>query len=188
MPDRVASATRIAALLLALTTTLACGSFRLPFSLPFLGSQSMSGSTMTEDELRNELSGYAARFGAYVSDASEDIASESQDRAIRRRTLIWQMKMIPPVQDAAFADTAQEGFLRVLGLALDQDRGAGHVRAVRVVLDGLERQLLRVGGLASGSLGGAGGNDRTHHQRGCYRGGRPVGNHPSLHFEPPRRS
>lgn len=123
MPDRVASATRIAALLLAVTTTLACGSFRLPFSLPFMsGSSRMYGSTMTEDELRNELSGYAARFGAYVSDASEDIASESPDRAIRRRTLIWQMKMIPPVQEAAFADTAQEGFLRVLGLAIAQDQ------------------------------------------------------------------
>jgi hypothetical protein len=120
VPSRVASATRIAALLLAIATTLACGSFRLPFS--FVGSQQMYGSTMTEDELRNELSGYAARFGAYVSDASEDISSESQDRAIRRRTLIWQMKMIPPVQEAAFADTAQEGFLRVLGLAVAQDQ------------------------------------------------------------------
>lgn len=121
MPSRFASATRIAALGLALTTTLACSSFRLPFSIPFLGPQNMPGRTMTEDELRNELSSYAARFGAYVSDASEDIASESNDRTIRRRTLIWQMKMIPPVQEAAFADTAQEGFLRVLGLAIAQD-------------------------------------------------------------------
>jgi hypothetical protein len=65
-----------------------------------------------------------------VSDAAEDIASETHDRAIRRRTLIWQMKMIPPVQEAAFADTAQEGFLRVLGLAIAQEQylrtGEGH--------------------------------------------------------------
>jgi len=100
-------ATRIAAVLLVLTTTLACSSFRLPFSLPWSGPARMRGSTMTEEDLRNELSGYAARFSAYVNDAAEDIAAGTTDRAIRRRTLIWRMKIIAPVQEAAFSEAPQ---------------------------------------------------------------------------------
>ena len=102
--------------LLALTTTLACGSFRLPFT----GTSRFSGSSMTEDELRNELSGFASRFAAVVNDAAEDISAATNQRNVRRRTLIWRMKMIPPVQEAAFSESGQEGYLRLLGISIAQ--------------------------------------------------------------------
>jgi hypothetical protein len=102
--------------MLALTTTVACGSFRLPFT----DGTRILGSSMTEDELRNELSGFASRFAAVVNDAAEDIAIATNQRNIRRRTLIWRMKMIPPVQEAAFSDSGQEGYLRLLGISIAQ--------------------------------------------------------------------
>ena len=117
MLRRVASASRLAGLAFAVTTTLACGSFRLPF----MGPARMYGSALTEDDLRNELAGFAARFGATVSDAAEDISAATDERTIRRRALIWQMKMIPPVQEAAFADSVQEGYLRILGISIAQN-------------------------------------------------------------------
>ncbi len=116
MPSGVARSTRLGACLLAVFTTLACGSFRLPF----MGPAGFAGSSMTEDELRNELSSYAARFAAVVSDAGEDISAATQNRNVRRRSLIWRMKMIPPVQEAAFSDSAQEGYLRILGISIAQ--------------------------------------------------------------------
>ena len=114
--SRVGRANRLVAFGLVATTTLACGSFRLPF----MGSDRMHGSTMTEEQLRNELSGFAARFGGLVTDAAEDISTDTDQRAIRRRTLIWQMKMIPPVQEAAFSESPQEGYLRILGISIAQ--------------------------------------------------------------------
>ncbi len=116
MRSEFVHAARLLMILLALTTTLACGTFRLPF----MGQSDMSGSSMTEDDLRNELSGYAARFGATVSDAAEDISAATDQRNIRRRSLIWRMRMIPPVQEAAFSDSAKEGYLRLLGISIAQ--------------------------------------------------------------------
>jgi hypothetical protein len=115
VPD-ARSATRVAALLFAVTATLACGSFRLPFT----GPERMYGTTMTEEDLRNELSGYAARFAGEVDDAAEDITAASTQRLVRKRTLIWRMKMIPPVQESAFAESPQEGYLRCLGISIAQ--------------------------------------------------------------------
>lgn len=85
-----------------------------------MGDSSGVGSSMTEDELRNELAGFAARFAAIVGDAAEDIRDATQDRTIRRRTLVWRMRMIPPVQESAFTDSAKEGFLRILGISVAQ--------------------------------------------------------------------
>ena len=115
MRSRIPHATRIAVLLLPVVATLACN----PLRLPFLGSRPY-GSTMTEEELQNELAGYAVRFGAIVRNAAEDIMVATDQRSIRRRTLLWRMKMIPPVQTAAFLESPKEGYLRLLGIAMAQ--------------------------------------------------------------------
>ena len=39
---------------------------------------------------------------------------------MRKRTLIWRMKMIPPVQESAFSESPQEGYLRCLGISIAQ--------------------------------------------------------------------
>ena len=108
MRSDVTHATRLAAILLALSTTLACGTFRLPF----MGGQSdMSSSSMTEDDLRNELSGYAARFGATVSDAAEDIKAilSGREKSEQVRIIRWVGESLGvtatpvPVTDATVA-------------------------------------------------------------------------------------
>jgi len=107
---------RFAMLLLAGVAAAGCGSLRLPFT----GESPLSGSRMTEEELRSEIGGFATRFGGVVGSAAEDISDATDQRVIRRRTLLWRMRMIPAAQAAAFSDSAQEGYLRALGLAITQ--------------------------------------------------------------------
>jgi hypothetical protein len=93
-----------------------CGSLRVPF----MGKPPLSGTSMTEEELRSEIGGFATRFSAIVGSAAEDISNATDQRVMRRRTLLWRMRMIPAVQAAAFSDPAQESYLRALGLAIAQ--------------------------------------------------------------------
>ncbi len=116
MRSSAARATRLVACLLAVATSLACGSLRLPFT----GESPLSGSRMTEEELRSEIGGFATRFGGVVGSAAEDISDGTDQRVIRKRTLLWRMRMIPAAQAAAFSESAQEGYLRALGLVITQ--------------------------------------------------------------------
>ena len=93
-----------------------CGSLRLPFT----GESSILGNRITEKELRSEIGGFATRFAGIVGSAAEDISDATDQRVIRKRTLLWRMRMIPAAQAAAFSDSAQEGYLRALGLSITQ--------------------------------------------------------------------
>jgi hypothetical protein len=104
------------ALLLANIAMAGCGSLRLPF----MGGPPFSGTSMTEEELHSEIGGFATRFGGIVGSAAEDISNATDQRSMRKRTLLWRMRMIPAAQAAAFSDPAQEGYLRALGLAIAQ--------------------------------------------------------------------
>ena len=114
------------ALLLANIAMAGCGSLRLPV----MGKPPFFGTSMTEEDLRSEIGGFATRFGAIVGSAAEDISNATDQRSMRRRTLLWRMRMIPAAQAAAFSDPAQEGYLRALGLAIAQrlylTEGDGH--------------------------------------------------------------
>jgi hypothetical protein len=144
---------RIAALLLATITVTGCGSLRLPFT----GASQIFGARMTEEELRSEIGGFATRFGGVVGSAAEDISDATDQRVIRKRTLLWRMRMIPAAQAAAFTDSAQEGYLRALGLSIAQRLyltegdgralfGAQQPIAVDVA-NSLEQDALQIGAL-----------------------------------------
>jgi len=106
-----------AALLLMTSIAIpACGSLRLPFT----GESRSFATRITEEELRSEIGGFATRFSGIVGSAAEDISDATDQRSIRKRTLLWRMRMIPAVQAAAFSDSAQEGYLRALGLSVAQ--------------------------------------------------------------------
>jgi hypothetical protein len=103
-------------LLFALGVSLSsCAS--LPFRLPFTGPKGLERG-ITQEELSDEINAYASRFAGLVSTAGEEIAASSQDPMIRRRSLLWSLRLNPAVQDAAFLPNPQLGYVRVLTISV----------------------------------------------------------------------
>lgn len=92
------------------------GCASLPFRLPFTGSGLERG--FTQEELAEELDAYATRFAGLVSTAGEEIAATSDDPTIRRRTLLWTLRIVPAVQEAAFVPDPRAGYVRVVTIAV----------------------------------------------------------------------
>lgn len=92
------------------------GCASLPFRLPFTGSGLERG--VTQEELSDELNAYASRFGGLVSTAGEEIVAGSDDPTIRRRTLLWRLRLVPAVQEAAFLPDPRAGYVRVVTIAV----------------------------------------------------------------------
>ena len=72
----------------------------------------------TEQDLREDLAGYAARYSSITSAAADEIADVADSRRVRRSTLVWKLRMIPLVKDYAFRDDPQEAYVEVLNLAV----------------------------------------------------------------------
>ena len=70
----------------------------------------------TEQDLHEDLAGYAARYSSITSAAADEIADLTDSRRIRRSTLVWKLRMIPLVNDYAFRDDPQEAYVEVLNL------------------------------------------------------------------------
>jgi hypothetical protein len=75
---------------------------------------------ITEEELRGEVFGAVNRFVVSVSTAADAISQGSTDRIVRRRALLWKVRMIPTAQQAALAPRATEGLLRLIVIATVQ--------------------------------------------------------------------
>ena len=74
-----------------------------------------SESRLSREELATELSAFASRFAGVVSTAAEEIvASHRDDSTIRRRALLWTVRLTPLVQEAAFLPNPRSGYLRVI--------------------------------------------------------------------------
>jgi hypothetical protein len=73
---------------------------------------------MTEEELRAELRGYSVTFGSVVSAATHEISSRTRDRAIRRRTLLWKVRMIPIAKNASYVSDPQQAYVATLAVAV----------------------------------------------------------------------
>ncbi len=102
--------------LVALTVLLSsCAS--LPFRMPFWGGSDLERA-ISQQELSDELNAYAARFSGLVSTAAEEIAAGSQDLLVRRRALLWSLRMNPAIREAAFLPNPQRGFVRILTVAM----------------------------------------------------------------------
>lgn len=97
---------------------LLAGCANLNLHLPFTGG---SENAFSQDDLRSELTSFVGAFSAGIRSASEDIADATRDLTIRRRTVLWRLRMIPAVQNVAFRDvSAQESYVLVLTLAIMQ--------------------------------------------------------------------
>jgi hypothetical protein len=105
---------RCVALLAALVATLpACASLRPP-------SFGMGGSarSLSQEELSDELNAFATRFAGVVATAGEEIAAASDDPLIRRRTLLWSLRLSPAVREVAFSPNPQAGYVGALTIAV----------------------------------------------------------------------
>ncbi|MCL4683589.1 hypothetical protein KJ059_02445 [Myxococcota bacterium] len=89
----------------------------VPFRLPFTGNLGDT-RTMTQDELSDELNAYAARFAGLVSTVAEEISAGSDDSLIRRRALLWSLRMNPAVHEAAFLPNPQMGYVRAVTITV----------------------------------------------------------------------
>jgi len=107
-----------------------------------------SGPTLAE--FQNEVAALAQRFEVGVTAAADRIASESDDRELRKRALLWKVRMLPLVHQARSEDDPTRAYADLLTLALAQRRylvegegselfGAQQPRAVaaaRAIADG----------------------------------------------------
>ncbi|MEN8183808.1 MAG: hypothetical protein ABFS46_14870 [Myxococcota bacterium] len=75
-------------------------------------------SALTHEELREELVAFSSRFASVVSRAGDLIRAESTDPLIRMRVLLWEMRLVPLVQEGAFVPDAQEAFVAVNSLVV----------------------------------------------------------------------
>jgi hypothetical protein len=77
---------------------------------------------LTEEELRQSLAFFSARFGSVVSNAGSSIRDETTDPLMRRRVLLWEIQLVPLVQESAFLPDPQEAFVAVNGVVVMQRR------------------------------------------------------------------
>jgi hypothetical protein len=78
------------------------------------------GPAFTEEDLRSDLALYAARFRATVVAAADQISQESTDVEIRRRALLWKIRMVPLADQAAFITDPEFSYLAIFTVATAQ--------------------------------------------------------------------
>lgn len=97
-------------LLLACLGCVACASLR------------RADTALSEEELRQALGAFSARFASVVSGAGQRIRDATTDPEIRRRVLLWEIQLVPLVQESAFLPDPQEAFVAVNGVVVMQRR------------------------------------------------------------------
>jgi hypothetical protein len=78
----------------------------------------VQGGAISEQELRNELLGYASRFTVIVNAAAEQISEGSADPQIRRRSVLWRLRMPPLAREAASPPDPRRGYALSLAVAV----------------------------------------------------------------------
>ena len=81
-----------------------------------------SEPAITEEELRQALGAFSARFASVVGNAGGLIQDETTDPLIRRRVLLWEIQLVPLIQEAAFLPDPQEAFVAVNSVVAMQRR------------------------------------------------------------------
>jgi len=103
-------------LLASALLALVPGCASLPFRLPFTGGGFERG--FSQEELSDELNAYASRFSGLVTTAGEEISARSSTPAVRRRALLWGLRLGPAVQEAAFHPNPRAGYVQMLTVAV----------------------------------------------------------------------
>ena len=99
----------VAAMLLTITGAIGCA--QMPHT-----RTPRAETALAEAELREELVAFSARFASAVDAAGEQIREATDDPVIRRRVLLWEVRMIPLVQEAAVSPEPRDGFVAINGL------------------------------------------------------------------------
>lgn len=94
------------------------GCAQLPGSLPLMPAR--TDTAFTQADLREALIGFAARATALMSSAGDAIAEETDDPTIRKRTLIWKLRILPRMEEAVLQDDPRAGYLSALTVAVMQ--------------------------------------------------------------------
>jgi hypothetical protein len=71
----------------------------------------------TQQDLRGWVAEYAVRFVAVVTSAADEIAARTDERTLRRNTLLWKLRMTHAVERAAFAEDPQAAYVSVLAIS-----------------------------------------------------------------------
>jgi hypothetical protein len=112
---RDAAGLALAALLAA--SVVACARLR-PLVPAVPGVTTGRTAPLSEADLSEALADYSGQFAARVGGTADEIHAGTRDLNVRKRTLLWKIRMIPLVQEAAFSSDAREGYLSVLTLAV----------------------------------------------------------------------
>jgi hypothetical protein len=131
------------------------GCASLPFQMPFAAEGEVA--RISEEELSREIENYASRFSALVSTAGEEISLAAGSPTIRRRSLLWGMRINPAVQEAALRPNPRAGYVRALTVSVMMRRylttgdgrdlfGTSQPIAVAVA-ETLEADALAIGGM-----------------------------------------
>jgi hypothetical protein len=100
------------ALLAPLLVAAACARWQPPFLRAAFGR-----GDFTQADLRGELAAYANRFAAVVASAADQIAEGERDPQVRKRTLLWKIRVVPLVREAALLEDPQQAYVSALVLA-----------------------------------------------------------------------
>jgi len=96
-----------------------CSSISGTVRLPGAVWRNASGrSQFTADDLREELAGFSARYIATVVSVADEIASGTSDPEMRRRALLWKLRTTPVVNEAAFAEDPELGYIGIYSVAV----------------------------------------------------------------------
>ncbi len=106
---------------LALLALTGCQTAPLRTMRGMLTGKSAAQAAYTEDDLRSDLAQYAEQFQGAITVASDSITSQTQDPAIRRRALLWKIRLIPLVSTAAYVPDPEHAYAALLTLAVSQD-------------------------------------------------------------------
>jgi hypothetical protein len=101
----------------ALVAVLGCNT---PLSGVLQRVPGIRSGQITEEELHNELLSAANRFVVAVATAADSIAQQSTDRNVRRRSLLWKVRMIPLAQQGALHPRATQGLLQLFAISTAQ--------------------------------------------------------------------
>jgi len=85
-----------------------------------LGLGRGSGQGFTEEDLRNDLASYAARFKATVTASADQISTATADPEMRRSALLWKIRIVPIVDQTAFIPDPELSYVAIFALAISQ--------------------------------------------------------------------
>jgi hypothetical protein len=85
------------------------------------GFMGVGGTRITQEELRGEIDLLGSRFFTAVDATGDRIAAATADREVRRRTLLWRLRMLPLVETALAVGEPRQSYLGLLTLAVTQN-------------------------------------------------------------------